>query len=121
MSEEKGCKGKGYILMGIVILSLALGVWVYPQFATDDDVAYQTSYITESCFAEIVGNSTGYYLMSILCESEVEKTEFTDAYVKASQAVKALNEGSIIEGERLHLSDLDFSNINFTEIGDDNG
>ena len=120
-SESKPIINKAYLIGGLALVIIAVGVWVVPELMQDaeifsDEKFFQTAYLTDNCFAEISKNSTGTYLQGIICNGDVDKREFSMAYNMAIIAVSEIEQGNIVESDSQGVRYVNPDEIDFSEI-----
>jgi hypothetical protein len=124
MSEDKEPRpiiSKAYLIGGLALVMIAIGVWVVPELMKDaeifsDEKFFQTAYLTDNCFAEISKNSTGTYLQGIVCNGDVDKREFSMAYNMAIIAVAEIEQGNIVESDSQGVRYVNPDEIDFGDL-----
>ena len=124
MSEDKEPRpiiSKAYLIGGLALVMIAIGVWVVPELMQDaeifsDEKFFQTAYLTDNCFAEISKNSTGTYLQGIVCNGDVDKREFSMAYNMAIIAVSEIEQGNIVESDSQGVRYVNPDEIDFGDL-----
>ena len=116
--ESRPIVSKAYLVGGLALVIIAVGVWVVPELMKDaeifsDEKFFQTAYLTDNCFAEISKNSTGTYLQGIVCNGDVDKREFSMAYNMAVIAVSEIEQGNIVESDSLGVRYVNPDEIDF--------
>ncbi len=119
--ESRPIISKAYLIGGLALVIIAVGVWVVPELMQDaeifsDEKFFQTAYLTDNCFAEISKNSTGTYLQGIICNGDVDKREFSMAYNMAIIAVSEIEQGNIVESDSQGVRYVNPDEIDFSEI-----
>ena len=119
--ESRPIVSKAYLVGGLALVIIAVGVWVVPELMKDaeifsDEKFFQTAYLTDNCFAEISKNSTGTYLQGIICNGDVDKREFSMAYNMAIIAVSEIEQGNIVESHSQGVRYVNPDEIDFSEI-----
>ncbi len=119
--ETRPIISKAYLIGGLALVIIAVGVWVVPELMQDaeifsDEKFFQTAYLTDNCFAEISKNSTGTYLQGIICNGDVDKREFSMAYNMAIIAVSEIEQGNIVESDSQGVRYVNPDEIDFSEI-----
>lgn len=119
--ESRPIISKAYLIGGLALVIIAVGVWVVPELMQDgeifsDEKFFQTAYLTDNCFAEISKNSTGTYLQGIVCNGDVDKREFSMAYNMAIIAVSEIEQGNIVESDSQGVRYVNPDEIDFSEI-----
>ena len=124
--ESRPIISKAYFIGGLALVIIAVGVWVVPELMKDaeifsDEKFFQTAYLTDNCFAEISKNSTGTYLQGIVCNGDVDKREFSMAYIMAIIAVSEIENVKIVESDSqgvryVNPDEIDFSDIDMGDL-----
>jgi len=124
--ETRPIISKAYLIGGLALVIIAVGVWVVPEMIGQDvfneekmfntEKFFQTAYLTDNCFAEISKNSTGTYLQGIVCNGDVDKREFSMAYNMAIIAVAEIEQGNIVESDSQGVRYVNPDEIDFSEI-----
>jgi len=119
--ETRPIISKAYLIGGLALVMIAIGVWVVPELMQDveifsDEKFFQTAYLTDNCFAEISKNSTGTNLLGIVCNGDVDKREFSMAYNMAIIAVAEIEQGNIVESDSQGVRYVNPDEIDFSEI-----
>ena len=119
--ESRPIVSKAYLVGGLALVIIAVGVWVVPELMKDgeifsDEKFFQTAYLTDNCFAEISKNSTGTYLQGIVCNGDVDKREFSMAYNMAVIAVSEIEQGNIVESDSQGVRYVNPDEIDFGDL-----